>query len=298
MGKKIWEKLNKYAVFIACIHFFMSFFTDRLIFTYSLWDFSDGTAIIKTIFAWGSKAVFLLFLLLFWQFVFYFVKKADRDFVKYSCIYLGIMCLLLLLVWPGIWRMDEFGILFEARNTFPVFWQHYLTSIFYVLSLMLIPVPAGVILVQNVCISLIVGWLLFRIKTVFFKNRQSKMIYVMYVPFLLLPVLDSNLYPMRMSLYAYLELLVLAEFVFSSIEKQISHKKIIALAILTAIVINWRTEAIYYLIALPVCFLVLFWNTTDEKIKSKFIIYTVVASISLMVPQKAGEKLSYTTSHE
>lgn len=318
MGKKIWNKLNKYAVFCACVHFLVSFFTDRLIFTYSLWDFTDGTAIIKTIFAWGSKAVFLLFLFVFWQFLFYFVKKADRGFVKFSCIYFCIMCLLLVLVWPGIWRMDEFGILFEARNTFPVFWQHYLTSVFYVLALMLIPIPTGVIILQNFCISLIVGWLLYRIRNLFFTNRQSKIIYLMYIPFLFLPVLDSNLYPMRMSVYAYLELLLLSELVFTSLEtfpgrnssitnvtnvnisgnSKIGNGKIIALAMLSAIVINWRTEAIYYLVALPVCFVVLFWKSTGKKVKSKFIIYTIVGSLLLMVPQKAGEMLFYENSHE
>lgn len=303
MEKRIGNQLNKYAAFCACIHFLISFFSDRLIFTYSLWDFSDATAMIKTIFAWGSKAVFFLFLLGFWQFLFWFVKAADRSFVRFFLLYFCFMCLLLILVWPGIWRMDEFGILFEARNTFPVFWQHYLTSIFYVLALMLIPVPAGVILLQNFCISLIVGWLLYRTKTVFFKNSDSYMIYFLYLPFCFFPVLDSNLYPMRMSLYAYLELLLLAELVLTfretaSREKTISNQNIIALAILTAVVVNWRTEAIYYILAIPICFLVLFQNRTERKVKIRFIIFTLTASLLLMVPQKAGEKLFYHNSHE
>lgn len=298
MGKWIKEKLNKYAFFIACIHFFVSFFTDRLIFTYSLWDFSDTTAMIKTIIAWGSKAAFLLFLLVFWHFLFWFIKKADRSFVKFTCIYFCLMCLLLLLVWPGIWRMDEFGILFAARSNSINFWQHYLTSIFYGLAMMLVPIPSGVILLQDFCISLIVGWILFRFKVLFFQSSKSKLIYLGYVPFLMLPVLDSNLYPMRMSLYAFLELLLLSELVFTTIEKKISTKKTIALAILSAVVINWRTEAVYYIIALPICFLALCWKFTDKKIKSKFIIFTLVGALILMLPQKAGEKLFYDNSHE
>lgn len=300
MGKRIREKLNKHLVLIACIHFFISFFTDRLIFHYSLWDFTDGTAAIKTIFAWGSKAVFLCLLMGLWHFLFWFFKKADRSFVRFTCIYFVLMLVLLVLTWPGIFRMDEFGILFEAQNAFPVFWQHYLTSIFYIMALMLLPVPSGVILLQNVCISLIVGWILFRFQKLFLTDKASKYIYFAYVPFLFLPVLDSNLYPMRMSLYAYLELLLLAEFVFLSIEKRISSKNEITLAILSAVIINWRSEAIYYALALPICFLVLFWNIGDKKIKSRFIIYTLVGSLILAIPQKIGEnqKQYYKNSHE
>lgn len=300
MGKRIWKKLNKHLVLTACIHFLISFFTDRLIFHYSLWDFTDGTAAIKTIFAWGSKAVFLCLLLGLWHFLFWFFKKADRSFVRFTCIYFMLMLVLLALTWPGIWRMDEFGILFEAQNVFPVFWQHYLTSIFYIMALMLLPVPSGVILLQNICSSLIVGWLLFRFQKLFLTGKASKYIYFAYVPFLFLPVLDSNLYPMRMSLYAYLELLLLSEFVFLSIEKRMSNKNAITLAIITAVIINWRSEAVYYALALPICFLVLFWNIGDKKIKSRFIIYMLVGSLILAMPQKIGEnqKQYYKNSHE
>lgn len=300
MGKRLKEKLNKYLVLIACIHFLISFFTDRLIFHYSLWNFTDGTAAIKTIFAWGSKAVFLCFLIGFWHFLFWFLKKADRSFVRLTCIYFVLMCVLLVLIWPGIWRMDEFGILFEAENVFPVFWQHYLTSVFYIMALMLIPVPSGVILLQNACISLIVGWILYRFQKLFLTDKASKFIYFGYVPFLFLPVLDSNLYPMRMSLYAFLELLLLGEFVFLSVEKRISGKNVITLAILSAVIINWRSEAVYYVLALPVCFLVLFWRLTDKKIKSRFILCVLAGSLILAVPQKIGEnqKQFYNNSHE
>lgn len=300
MGKRLKEKLNRYLVMTACIHFFISFFTDRLIFTYSLWNFTDSTAAIKTIFAWGSKAVFLCFLIGFWHFLFWFFKKADRSFVKFTCIYFVLMCVLLFLVWPGIWRMDEFGILFEAGKVFPVFWQHYLTSVFYIIALMLLPVPSGVVVLQNACISLIVGWILYRFQKLFLGYKDFKFIYFGYIPFLFLPVLDSNLYPMRMSLYAYLELLLLAEFVFHFKEKKMSSKNAITLAILSAVIINWRTEAIYYLLALPVCFLVLFWNIGDRKVKSRFIIWTVAISLVLAVPQKLGEnqKQFYKNSHE
>lgn len=292
------KKWNKYAFLTACVHFVLSFFTDKIIFTYSLCDFSGREALVKTIFAWGGKAAFLLFLILFWQFLFWFVRKADRRFVKYTCIYYALMVVLLILTWPGVWRMDEFGILFEARNIFPVFWQHYFTSIFYIMALMLIPIPSGILLLQNFCISLVVGWLLFRFQELFLQNRRQGWIWLGYLPFLLPPVLDSNLYPMRMSLCAYLELLILAELVFVFREKKISDRKLIILALLSAVMINWRSEAIYYVAALPVCFVFLCRKFTDRKRRAGFIICTLAGTLFLMLPQKTGEKLFYTNTHE
>ena len=42
-------------------------------------------------------------------------------------------------------------------DSFPHFWQNYITSVFYIYALMLFPFPAGVILVQIICISLIIA---------------------------------------------------------------------------------------------------------------------------------------------
>lgn len=129
------------------------------------------------------------------------------------------MLVLLLLTWPGIWRMDEFGILTSAVQLFPHFWQNYITSVFYIFALMLFPFPAGVILVQIICISLIVA----RLVTLCLsaepeqigKKKRNICYVLLLVPFLLLPVLDSNLYPMRVSVHAFLELWLLAELYFN-----------------------------------------------------------------------------------
>jgi len=290
MFRAVKQKLNKWCSLLACLHFVLSFFTDRLIFTYRLSDFSSASQAAKSLLAIGSKIAFFFVLLFLWHGLFYFVKKADRNFVKYTLMYLALMSVLLLLTYPGIFRMDEFGILFEAQNIFPVFWQNYITSVFYIFALMLFPFPAGVVLTQSICISLIVGYLIAKLK----KEGivRGRWVYGLYLPFLLFPVLDSNLYPMRMSLYAFLELLFLTQMALLGIRKiPVSSRKNFPLALLAALLICWRSEAIYYLIAIPVCFVVLLYRKTDKEIKFRFILYTVVISFALMVPQKLGDKL-------
>lgn len=262
------QQLHKGCLIAAILHWMLTFFTDHLVFDYVQWDMSNMTQMIKTVMTYGAKCVFLLVLIALWQAGYYFVKKANRRFVAYSLAYFVISMLLLLLVWPGIWRMDEFGILNSAVLLLPVFWQSYLTSLFYIFAMMLIPIPTGVIIVQCACISLIVGYLVNEAV-----ERFGKFGLLTFVPCLFLPVLDSNLYPMRMSLYAFLEVLLVVllykaydvhrKVAVANVQNQIgttdcvlTDKKTIGnlygTCILAAIVTVWRTEAIYYFVLFPV----------------------------------------------
>lgn len=290
MLQKAAKKLNKACLIIACVHFLLTFLTDRVIFQYHLCDFSSLVNAAKSVIAIGSKIAFFFVLIILWQAGYYFVKKADRKFVKYTLIYLGIMGVLLLLTYPGIFRMDEFGLLFEAQKVSFEFWQNYMTSVFYIMALMLTPVPAGVVLWQCIFISLIVGYLIY--KTEQLQLIKGKWVYALYLPFLFFPVLDSNLYPMRMSLYAFLELLLLAKLVFFRMEKkQLMIKDLIGTILLSAVVITWRSEAVYYFVAIPVCFVAMLYSYTSKEVKRRFIFWMLVASLLLFIPQQVGNKL-------
>lgn len=296
-SEKKYFQLNKVCLAIAVVHWLLSFFTDRFIFHYVTWDFSNLTQTIKTAMTFGAKAVFLLVLIALWQGAFFYVKKADRRFVRNSLIYFGINLLVLFLVWPGIWRMDEFGILNSAVNLIPVFWQNYLTSIFYVFSLMLLPFPAGVIIVQCAVVSLAAGFVI-----TWFEKRFGKWGLLSFIPFLFFPVLDSNLYPMRMSIYAFLELVLLVIMAEKSEKSdhdmsrntQTEKKKesLFVCIVLAAIVTVWRTEAIYYLLFFPLLLWVLFAKNWSRKKLVQTICGYLILSLVLLVPQTVGDKLT------
>nr|MBQ8253013.1 hypothetical protein [Lachnospiraceae bacterium] len=283
------RKLNKTALILALVHFVISFFTDRLIFEYVLLDFSTVKLALRSVEAWVVKAAFLVLLIALWQWIFWTVRHADRRFVKVASGYMILMAVLLLLTWPGIWRMDEFGILSSSVQLFPHFWQNYITSVFYIFSLMLIPVPAGVVVVQCICISLIAA----RIVTLCTeKGKEWWMIPV----FLMFPVLDSNLYPIRMSLYAFLELLLIAELFFCWKEERRENSRSYwwGLTALAAVVTIWRTEAVYYLVAYPVLLLML---GKGRKYSRQILCYIILVVI-LFMPQKVGEKLTSGDQYE
>lgn len=306
---KFW-KPNKKFIWIALIHWILTFFTDHIIFEYVMWDFSNVTQMVKTAMTYGAKAVFLLVLIGIYQGLYFFFVKADKRLVKYTLIYFCVNMVLLFLVWPGIWRMDEFGILNSAVKLLPVFWQNYLTSLFYVFSLMLIPVPAGVIIMQCALISLMAGYIIR-----FFVNCFGKSGLLAFLPFLFFPVLDSNLYPMRMSLYGVLELFLLVLL----FEKQRNRKEIIEntekkdheteegkyhkgkrgirgswmfICILGAIVTVWRTEAVYYFILFPLLLVILFIKNMDRKALVRIICTYLACALCLFIPQTVGDKMT------
>lgn len=294
------KKLNKTALVLSLIHFVISFFTDRLIFTYAWFDASTTKQLLRSVETIAVKAVFLLVLILLWQAVFWAAKNADRRFLKVAGGYMLLMLLLLVLTWPGVWRMDEFGLLSSSVNLFPHFWQNYITSVFYILALMLLPFPAGVVIVQCACVSLIVARLFCLCVR---ESKTKRNSWILIIPFLMFPVLDSNLYPLRMSLYAFLEVLMIGELFFLAKLLMKEHAQYnslnnisywIYMTVLAAVVTVWRTEAIYYLAAYPVFLLVI---GKGRRFIKQILIY-IILFVILFVPQKIGERLTSGQQYE
>ncbi|MCR5338497.1 MAG: hypothetical protein K6E75_08060 [Lachnospiraceae bacterium] len=239
-------KLHKAGVVIALFHFLISFLTDRLIFQYTVFDFSDLKNTAKSVETVTVKICFLALVLFLWQWLPWFFRSADKTFRRVAIGYFFVQILLLLLIWPGIWRMDEFGILSSAIHLYPSFWQNYLTSVFYIFALMLLPFPSGVIVMQAAVISLMASRVFCNLSGLCGKKKNNvdnsfseggettgkaeieqssqwgektgqiagfhpKHCWVLLIPFVMLPVLDSDLYPMRMNIWAFLELTILSE---------------------------------------------------------------------------------------
>lgn len=287
-------KYSKPLLMTAFLHWLLTFATDRIFFEYNLFAFEKSEDIIRSIYAWGIKAIFLILLIAAYQIFGTTIKKYRdgekivREYLFFAGVYFLLMMFLLLLVYPGAWRMDEFGILRDAKTLMPTFWQGYLTSYFYIFSLMLIPVPAGVIVMQCVMISLCVGFVCERAQRILGLKHKLWLI----VPFLAFPILDSNVYPMRMSVYVFLELCLATVFLSAILEKRkFTAKESWFAVFLTAVVSVWRTEGIYYMLWIPLIYFVIFRKQENRKKQLQFIIATIVATIAVMAPQTVGNKL-------
>ncbi len=301
------NKLNKAAFVLALCHFVLSIFTDRFFFQYHFFDFTDLLMSAKSIEAIFVKFIFGIVLIMFWQGIFYFFIKASGKFKRRALLYFVVQLLLLLLTWPGIWRMDEFGLLSSSSFLYPHFWQNYLTSVWYILSLMILPFPAGVIIVMNAGNALVFA----RVLAIFESNIKKHLLFernliiIPAIPFFFLPVLDSNLYPMRMSQYAFLEILFFAELTDLALnhsehewklggENRKEPKRWFLLSLLAAVLTVWRSESIYYILIYPIILLLIL----QKKKAGKQILLYIIMLVILFVPQKIGEKMTSQDQYE
>lgn len=287
-------KIKKPWLVAAILHWIVSFFTDRVIFSYSLFDFSTKKGGMLSLYSWGMKVVFLVLLCFLYQWIGSGIERIKqkgtaRIRFQFGMVYFCCMMVLLLCVYPGAWRMDEFGILRDTTTLLPTFWQGYLTSCFYIFSLMILPTPAGIVVALCFVNSICVAYVCEKADRVL--KLQHK--FWLLLPFFAFPILDSNMYPMRMSVYVFLEMTLAVMFVTAIYEKRrftISEK--VAVVVLTALCAVWRTEGIYYLVWIPLVYLFVFFkNSTQKKREIGYVAVICFAGILVFLPQNLGNKM-------
>lgn len=261
-------------VFIALIHFYITTFTDTLVWrNHEYWKSKKYLII---------KFVVLILLILFWQGVANY-KKNPR-LVKYFLLYFALMFAMLMLTWPGNWQWDEFGILNKVKELDMFYWQHWLTSIFYMFALAIVPFPGGIVLMEIFLISLIVGFIIDKVADI----AGTKAAITLFIPLCLPVVIVNNLYPMRNTFCAYLELLLFFEIIIKCRgENSLSWKSICEFVGLTVLVSTWRSESIICIIAIPVLIFMFFKQTTKLK-KVFYVLAVFVFSFFVLMVQKAG----------
>ncbi|MFI3209122.1 MAG: hypothetical protein R3Y40_08290, partial [Eubacteriales bacterium] len=271
LGKK-WKLLQKLKY---------NFIAGDLVIAQVFWSFSyDMKFIDVDLITWDSqryiafKMMFIVALYIFWIFLAYLyrIRKTEEGkiFIRVSLIYFILMGINIFITWPGNWRWDEVFTLDMARGLVVNYWQHYLTTIQYVVSAMFIPLPGGIIIVQNFIIALIVGYVV-KEMVVFFKG--SKLPYLVILILLLPTVVWHNLYPLRLTLNSYLEVLFLVltlKFIYGKMEfKRMNMLGYLALSSLIAI---WRTEAFYYILMVPVFICIINYKEFHKIIHKKNIL--------------------------
>lgn len=212
--------------------------------------------------------------------------------LKAFCIYEILNCIIWLLIYPGAWKWDEINIFNEFMRTGDFnYWQHYLTILFYIFALFFAPFPAGIVLVWFTVISVIFGYLTYVLARVSI-GRMGKWKYFLLVPFFSIPVFNYNMWPLRLSMYCILELLL----VVLIIEPKIAdHADIwsrpwrcLVIAILTALLANWRSEAILYFVMIPILMYILYPGKRHIMKCGVMLACCAVATLAVSLPQVGG----------
>ncbi|MDO4747278.1 MAG: hypothetical protein Q4A70_02995 [Candidatus Saccharibacteria bacterium] len=197
-----------------------------------------------------------------------------RKYIRFALIYFAILMVLLLLTWPGIWRgpYDEFIIASDAKRYIIYGWQHSLFSLFYMLCFKLIPFFNGVLIVQCIIISIITSYLYNQLVQGF-KLQKLLPKTLLLIPFLLPPVFDYALYPLRPTLYSYSVILMLYLMIKGISAQKLSKSEHIFLIISFIISSTLRSEGIVFLLVAIVYYLYLFIR---KRISAKISIYSTI----------------------
>lgn len=199
-------------------------------------------------------------------------------FFRYFFIYLAILSIILLCMWPGYFRADEKYTLAYALADLQIYWyQSFYSFLLMVTSIMILPYLAFITFFQLVIISIFAALSLCSIR----KCLQKKWLtYYMYIPFCLLPILNDNQLVMRNSIICWIVLYITvktyAEF---KLNAYFSRKTLVTIITCLIFIGTWKTE----MFCLLPCYLVIFFLKNNSLCTFKKILQIGVFSLCVML---------------
>lgn len=272
-----------FPIITAVIFYLFSFFLhfDNLFFNYPN-VYTNNMICIKIL-----HFLFLCFVFCFFSFVQRKIKESDKFFKRgfnLFVIYFLLIFLILLSLWPGTWSWDDIWLLYSDWGYDFNSWYHILTTIFHQVFLQILPFPAGIIIIQNIIISVFISFIIIKLENVYSLSLKNKFAdnFLKFMPFFLLPVIRYQLSGNRIGFYIFFELIVLC-IILCSLKERKEEKTgyLILFSVLCAIASTWRSESFIYLI-LGVLFLIFakYLGNNIKRIVSIIILLSVFCIIN------------------
>lgn len=265
-------KKNYKVWLIVIIEWLITFATDRYYFNMNEINITNYAV---------CKCILFIFLLIIWHLIFYLINK---KYIKYLLIYLIPITIILLLIYPGfMFGSDVNNFIIYSKSCEYLYHLNYLTSIFWTISIMIIPTYTTVMFIQALVFGLILTFIILKVKKIY-QNKYAT--YLIYFLGFISSTIVYTLYPNRPCIYGILYLFLFSYLFFEYIEKnELTFKKIIMYSIFTSILSFWRNEGIYLLIAIP--FLVTIIYKLYKKLQLKLLIWIIPIAlyIPLTIPQ-------------
>ena len=175
----------------------------------------------------------------------------------------------------GYLSNDETLIYENAVSLTHYTWFYYITTYYYIISLMLIPHMYAPIFVKLLIEYLVIGYTVMRSSDYFrsrsqdhFISRPVKIGYgcLIMILFLLYPVIAYTTSAHRLPVYFLLYLALIVTLLFDKLEHAaLTVPKAAFLLILGAILTQWRTEGIYLAVLVPILILITYENISVQK---------------------------------
>lgn len=278
-------------VFIICLlaaaALSVTFWTDRMIFVFpARGDEGYTTAITDYIIC--KIIAFAVIAALFYA-VFILVRGEGEararltGIIKCAAVYIPVMAVILIIKLPeGFLSNDEYSICANAVHLVHDTWFNYMTVYYYIVSFMLIPVTYGPIIMKVILELAAVGYSVYRTKCCY--GRRAG--YVMYVLFLLYPVIAYTTSAHRLPVYFLVYLMLFEKLLFDRLEKKdLTPFGIVMMLLTGAVLTQWRTEGIYLLVLVPVLMFMVYPRLRKRRAAAALILGYLLVQYFISIPQ-------------
>ena len=181
----------------------------------------------------------------------------EWQILKYAFIYfLPLIAVLIFKLPEGFLSNDEALIFSEASNLADYTWFYYITTWYYIISMMLIPSWLGPIIIKVIIQCLTAGYAVARLRRCMGEKKRA---YFIYIAFFLPPILAYTTSAHRIPVYIFLYIVFMYTLFMDRLEGiPFTWKRSVPLLFLMAVLTQWRTEGIYLavfgLILMLICY--------------------------------------------
>lgn len=182
--------------------------------------------------------------------IYFFISKNQtfRKLLKEFLFYFIPLFILLLCIWPGFLKGDEFYVLEAVRDLRFSPAQTGITSLFYIACLRFFPSVGSITFFQVLIVSCIYAYIFYMLKQIY----PSRNLLLCRLVCFLLPVLDGNLFTLRATLVGWIFLLIMIMCFYAWKKDEMSIKQWVVISLLCGLIISWRSEYIYLLLFIPI----------------------------------------------
>ena len=286
--KNISNIFDKRLLLISVIHFLFSFFSDRFFFDFNNINYLNYIII---------KIILFIVLFMFWNVgVQYIIKYYDKYKTLYKAflIYLIIIFFMFLLAYPGTWFGNDLTQIYNSVQTCDFYyWLHYLTSLFYILSYMFLPITCAPIIFQLILYAITFAYIFYKVND----DVKSNYKWLFLIIFLLPHTIFYTFYVNRMTLVGILYLLLMSIMFFDCKRKtKLTKQKFVLLTFLSTFISCIRSETIILILFVPIIIMYTYHNGIDLKSVVKYYIIFILSFILISMPQRIHDSLELKKS--
>lgn len=269
--------LRNKRIFLAIVWFGISFVGDRLMFDFERLNVVNYISI---------KILLLVILMMF----FWFLPRLTFLKTRYFWAFVVVFGIVFALLYPGTWLGSDLALIYDKAITCDFFYHlNYLTTLFYIISFMLVPLPVAPIIFEMLLAVAAFAYVADKTRGAFGLKKCYG--WVIMMPLLLTHTIFYVLYPNRPILLGLMVLVLLATLFCDGYTKRktCSKLKLATIILLTAIASNIRSESVYLIVAVPVLFFATGYIKVTGKSMLKYGAAFFLAFLALAAPQKIYE---------